>query len=203
MIIIRPRALLRRRTLWCDMIRSVYAGWGSRQGWGRATAPSVTRRPSGCHPSERSESRGSAPRLDAATPTRFHAEFAEVRGVRGASFENPPQRPRYIHGSVRKDFGARSPRRDAEPRRTARGSGTLQRCSAPLHAQPQNQDFGVGIRLVAVARPPRSSANSAGRGGGGVQGASLRELRVNHVARRCPSAGGADPSTARYALRSG
>jgi hypothetical protein len=41
-IIIRPRELLRRRTLWRDMVRSVYPGRGGRQGSGRPTPARVT-----------------------------------------------------------------------------------------------------------------------------------------------------------------
>jgi len=61
-------------------------------------------------------------------------------------FENPPQRPRYIQESVRKDFGARSPRRDAEPRRTALRSRSL-RCAEVLSIHdPEIKDIGVGIQ---------------------------------------------------------
>jgi len=114
--------------------------------------------------------------------SRRCAEFAEPL------FENLPQRPRYIQRSVRKDFG-----RGVRGRTRSRGGLLADR---PLYSgaallsmhSPKISTLGSAFGRSPWRGLSRSSANSAGRGGGGVQGASLRELRVNHVAHQCPSA---------------
>ena len=129
------------------------------------------------------------PRRGAPTATVFHAEFAEGRGVRGAlvreSLATAEVHPRV---GAQRFCGAEH----------AEGRGAAEDCSpgrdlfaaqrSSPSTTPKSRTLGSAFGRSRWRGLPRSSANSAGRGGGDIQGTALRELRVNHVAHRCESA---------------
>ena len=157
-----------------------------------------------CHPERAERVEGSAPRLDASTATVFHAEFAEVRGVRGVLVREPSATAEVRPRIGAQGFWARSPRRGAEPRRTALRVEISSPRRGPLHPRPQRTTFwgrhstGSGAGSFPVLRelrgprrwwrprrtPPRTPREP--------RGGAMPERRA-----------GADPSTPRCALRSG